>query len=194
KASPRRAMRSLVSAMSSLSSYRTEPVRLPTIPMMDFIVVVLPAPLRPSSVTTSPALTSKVTPCSTWDSPYQACSPSTFSSGAALAMANPEIGFAHAGVGRDRIVVALGHDPAAGEHRDPVGQIGNHTEIVLDHQHRAIGRNALDQRADASDVLVPHARHRLVEQHQLGIERERRCDLERALAAVGQLRRGPMRE
>jgi hypothetical protein len=31
-------------------------------PMMDFSVVVLPAPLRPSSVTTSPANTSKVAP------------------------------------------------------------------------------------------------------------------------------------
>jgi hypothetical protein len=31
-----------------------EPVRRPTRPMMDFSVVVRPAPLRPSSVTTSP--------------------------------------------------------------------------------------------------------------------------------------------
>ena len=59
--------------MSSLPSKRTEPVRWPTMPMIDFSVVVLPAPLRPSSVTTSPGSTSKLTPCSTWDSPYQAC-------------------------------------------------------------------------------------------------------------------------
>ena len=41
---------------------RTEPVRLPMIPITDFSVVVLPAPLRPSSVTTSPALTLKSMP------------------------------------------------------------------------------------------------------------------------------------
>ena len=44
-----------------------------TMPMTDLSVVVLPAPLRPSSVTTSPARTSKSTPCRMWDSPYQAC-------------------------------------------------------------------------------------------------------------------------
>jgi hypothetical protein len=40
--------------MSSWPSKRTEPVRLATIPMIDLSVVVLPAPLRPNSVTTSP--------------------------------------------------------------------------------------------------------------------------------------------
>ncbi len=34
-----------------------EPVRLPMMPITDFSVVVLPAPLRPSSVTTSPSFT-----------------------------------------------------------------------------------------------------------------------------------------
>ena len=48
--------------MISESLKRIEPVRLPMIPITDFSVVVLPAPLRPSSVTTSPALTSKSTP------------------------------------------------------------------------------------------------------------------------------------
>src|SRR5262245_44621018 len=125
-------------------------------PMIDFMVVVLPAPLRPSSVTTSPANTSNVAPCSTCDSPYQACSPSTASSGAApgLSMAGPEIGFAHAGIGRDRCIVSFGQHPAAGEDGDAVGQVGNHAEIVLDHQHGAIGGDPLDQRGDAIDVLV----------------------------------------
>ena len=48
-----------------------------TSPMIDFMVVVLPAPLRPSSVTTSPSATRKSTPCSTWLSPYQAFRPFT---------------------------------------------------------------------------------------------------------------------
>src|SRR5229473_7004659 len=134
-------------------------------PMIDFIVVVLPAPLRPSRVTTSPAKTSKVAPWSTWDSPYQACRASTASRGAALglSMAGTEISLAHRRVGRDRFVVALGQHPAAREHRDAVGEVGDHAEIVLDHQHRAVGGNRLDERADAFDVFVAHPGHRLVE-------------------------------
>src|SRR5574343_1341104 len=50
-----------------------EPVRLPTRPTMDLTVVVRPAPLRPSSVTTSPLCTVRSTPCRMCDSPYQAC-------------------------------------------------------------------------------------------------------------------------
>ena len=46
----------------------------PTMPMIDLSVVVLPAPLRPSSVTTSPVATSKSMPCRMCDSPYQAFS------------------------------------------------------------------------------------------------------------------------
>src|SRR5438094_1929438 len=109
-------------------------------PMIDFSVVVLPAPLRPSSVTTSPANTSKVAPCNTWDSPYQACSPSTASRGAVagLSMAHSQIGLAYLRVGRDRGVIALGEHPPACEHRDAVGEVGDHAEIVLDHQHGAI--------------------------------------------------------
>src|ERR1044071_5617 len=96
-------------------------------PMIDFMVVVLPAPLRPSSVTTSPSRTSKVAPCSTWDSPYQACSPSTASRGAvpASGMAGSQIGFAHLRVGGDRLVVALGQHAATGQHGDAIGQVGH---------------------------------------------------------------------
>src|SRR5262252_2487975 len=132
--------------------------------MIDFIVVVLPAPLRPSSVTTSPGSTSNVAPCSTWDSPYQACSPSTASSGAALgsSMAGSEIGFAHTRMGRDRVVVALGHHAPAREHGDAVRQVRDHAQIVLDHQHGALGGDPLDERRHALDVLVSHAGHRLV--------------------------------
>src|SRR2546425_3789620 len=129
-------------------------------PMIDLSVVVLPAPLRPSSVTTSPGKTSNATPCRICDSPYQACSPSTASSGAAPAtssMADPHIGFAHQRVGGDRGIVAFGEDAAAREHRDPVGQVGDDAQIVLDHQDRAVGGNRLDQGRDAIDVLVAHA-------------------------------------
>ena len=61
-ATPRRAILSEARPTVSLPSNFAEPLRLPTMPMIDFSVVVLPAPLRPSRVTTSPGLTSKSTP------------------------------------------------------------------------------------------------------------------------------------
>src|SRR5579883_3624461 len=141
--------------------------------MIDLSVVVLPAPLRPSSVTTSPARTSKATPCSTCDSPYQACRSSTASSASsglfsgmdrlvACFLAHSEIGLAHLRVRRHGRVVTLGEHAAAGEHRDAVAQVGDHAEVVLDHQHRAVGGDRLDQGGDAADVLMPHAGGRLV--------------------------------
>src|SRR5262244_1040003 len=192
-ARPSRAIRSLVRPISSFPSYRTEPVRRVTMPMIDLSVVVLPAPLRPSSVTTSPARTSKLTPCSTWDSPYQACNCSTASKGAlpGLSMADPEIGLAHVRIGRDRRVVAFRQHATSRKHRDAIGEVSDDAEIVLDHQHGAIGRDRLDERADARNVLLSHSGGRLVEQQHFRIECERRRNLERPLAAVGKLdRRG----
>ena len=61
-AMPARAIWFEASRVSSRPSNFTDPVRFATMPMIDFRVVVLPAPLRPSSVTTSPRLTSNVTP------------------------------------------------------------------------------------------------------------------------------------
>src|SRR3712207_8809449 len=127
--------------MVSTPSKTTEPRRLPMMPMIDFSVVVLPAPLRPRSVTTSPGATSKAMPWSTWDSPYQASRPWTERSGApawagarvasaasAMAMARSDIGFDHAGVLRNGGVVALGQHLAAGQHRDAVRERGHDRE------------------------------------------------------------------
>ncbi len=105
KATPIFAIRSDDVRMISALLKRTEPVRLPMMPMIDFKVEVLPAPLRPSRVTTSPAPTSKLTPCRMWDSPYQAsrfCTDRTWPFAALAAgalaiftsgMTGPQIGF-----------------------------------------------------------------------------------------------------
>src|SRR3954447_16623293 len=156
---PQRAIAFDCSPISSRSSKRTDPVRWPTIPMIDLSVVVLPAPLRPSSVTTSPARTSNVTPCRMWDSPYQACRFSTASSGVpdASGMPDSHIGFAHLRIVRDSLVVPLRQNPAAGEHRDAIGQVRDDAEIVLDHQHGAVEGDRFDQSGDPLDVLVAHA-------------------------------------
>ena len=44
------------------------------------------------------------------------------------------------------------------------------------------------------DILMRHSRHRLVEKHDLGIERERGCNFEGALASIGKLSCGRFRE
>src|SRR5688500_10040964 len=119
----------IVSAPSNV----TDPLRFGRMPMIDFRVVVLPAPLRPSRVTTSPGATSKLIPCRTWDSPYQASRFRTARSGAAEASgavrcARAASGMHASDIGLDdaRIlghggVIAFGENAAAGEHRDPVG-------------------------------------------------------------------------
>src|SRR5207248_4415506 len=117
----------------------------------DFSVVVLPAPLRPSSVTTSPAWTSKTTPCRTWDSPYQACRSRTASSGVRSRMAGAHVGLDHLRIARHARIIALGQHLAARQDGDGVRQVLDDAQIVLDHEDRAIRGHALDQRGDAVD-------------------------------------------
>src|ERR1700722_12708032 len=116
------------SVVSSVPANRTEPLRRPMMPITARSVVVLPAPLRPSNVTSSPSPTANSMPCSTCDSPYQALRPATGSSsgiGRRGFGAGAHIGLDDPGVGRDGFVVALGEDAAAGQHSDRVAQIGD---------------------------------------------------------------------
>src|SRR4051812_15205717 len=101
-------------------------------PMMARSVVVLPAPLRPSRVTTSPSPTLKSMPCRMCDSPYQACSPSTRSNSSAetaSGMAGPHIRLDDLRIAGDGVVIAFGEDPAAGQHRDRLRQVGDDRQI-----------------------------------------------------------------
>src|SRR5215472_6607471 len=111
--------------MSSRPSSVIEPLRLASRPIIARMVVVLPAPLRPRSVTTSPAFTSKVMPWRMWLSPYQACTSRTASSWVS-GMAGPHISFDDLRIGGDLGVGSLGQHLAAGEHRDAVREVGDH--------------------------------------------------------------------
>src|SRR5258706_7817186 len=93
----------------SIPSMTIEPVRRPTSPRTDFNVEVRPAPLRPSSVTTSPLWTVRSTPCSTCDSPYHACR--FWMRRTSSAMDGPHVRLHH---GRVRRHLGVG---ALGEHR-----------------------------------------------------------------------------
>src|SRR5690349_20167785 len=185
-ARPSLATRSEESAIVSLPSNRTEPSRRATIPITDLSVVVLPAPLRPRRVTTSPRRTSNWTPCRMCDSPYQACRPLTERSGLS-AMFRSQVGLDDVGVLRHRLVVSFGDDLASREHRDAVRELRDHAQVVLDHQHGPVSGDAPDEGRSALDILVGHAGGRLVEQQHFGLQRQRGRDLECALAPVRQL-------
>ncbi|MCY1241230.1 hypothetical protein D9M72_541220 [compost metagenome] len=58
---------------------------------------------------------------------------------------------------------------------------------MLDHQHRAPGRDFLDQGGHPAHVFMPHALRGFVQQHHLRFDRQGGGQLERALASVGQL-------
>src|SRR5678816_2407802 len=131
--------------------------------MIDFSVVVLPAPLRPSSVTTSPCAISNATPCRMCDSPYHACRSRTSRSGVAadaavalgiaLAMSGAHVRLDDGRIRRYRLVVALREHLATREDGDVIRQRRDDGQVVLDHQHRPVDRHLLDQRGDALDVL-----------------------------------------
>src|SRR5262245_60438499 len=148
-AMPSRAMRLEGIAMVSVSPSFTEPLRWVTMPMIDLSVVVLPAPLRPSSVTTSPRATSNEVPCRMCDSPYHELRSRTLSR-APLApasdMCGSEIGLHDVGILRYRSVVAFREHLATREHRDMVGERRHDRQVVLDHEHRPVGGDLPDQR------------------------------------------------
>src|SRR5689334_8882588 len=160
----------------STPSNEMEPLRLPRMPMIDFKVVVLPAPLRPSKVTTSPAFTVKFMPCRMCDSPYQASRfftsrmvppPAVVALPGRVAvitsgMTRPQIGFLDALVFRQFGVRSFGKHLTPGQHRDAVRQVRHDAQIVLDHQDGIFGGDTLDQGGDLVDVLVTHAGHRLI--------------------------------
>jgi hypothetical protein len=92
----------------SLSARRSHRARTPRPgPGWPCSVVVRPAPLRPSSVTTSPSLTVKSTPCRMCDSPYQACRPADAQqSSRAISACRPKLGYRRSHVGLDHLRVA----------------------------------------------------------------------------------------
>src|SRR4051794_34204194 len=140
-----------ISPHVSLPRNFTLPSRRGTTPMIDFIVVVLPAPLRPNRVTTSPSRTSKSTPCRIWLSPYQAFRP--FSS----SIDSSQIGGDDFRILRYRFISALGQNLAAGQNGDLVAEAFHDRQIVLHHQDGAALANAPDQFDDTIDVAVRHA-------------------------------------
>src|ERR1700704_4787184 len=112
-------------------------------PMMDFKVVVLPAPLRPIRQTISPLPTSIVISCSTWLEPYQALRFSTCSIGSVLPVAKIDP--------LDRFILThlrrcpLRQQFAVMQHQNPVADPHHQLHLVLDQNDGALTREFYDQ-------------------------------------------------
>src|SRR5581483_3833986 len=105
-------------------------------------VVVLPAPLRPSSTVMAPEGTVKSTPCRMWYCPMWVCTPSRVSSASAMAglragrrcRGDAEVGLLHHCRADHRSRLAVGHQPAVVQHDDAVGEAAHDVHLVLDEQ------------------------------------------------------------
>ena len=106
-------------------------------------------------------------------------------------LAGAEIGLDHLGIALDLLGRAGGDAPAAVEHDDPVGDVHDHAHVVLD-QHdgdAALLVHVEDVARHVFLLFLVHAAHRLVEQQQLGLERQRAAQFDPLAQAVGQRRR-----
>src|ERR1700684_3658543 len=124
-------------------------------PITAFRVVVLPAPLRPSKVATSPSATLKLMPCSTCDSPYHASRSRTSSrvrlAAIASGMTGSKIGLAHFDVLRDLAIGAFGENLTTRQHGDHVGEVGDHRQVRLANQHGGRLGNRAQRNGDGAE-------------------------------------------
>src|SRR3954468_11236192 len=153
------------------------------------IVVVFPAPLAPSSTTTSPSSTRRSRPRSTCTGPYAASSPSTSSR---VVIATPSLSSAPE-VGLDDALVVLHHSRGAFgdlasevEDDDLVGDAHHELHVMFDEQDRQteLVAQATDRLAELVDLGVGQPGRWFIEEEQpwLGGHRPRQFDpLERAI-------------
>src|SRR5262249_12425999 len=119
-------------------------------PMMVRKVVVLPAPLRPSSTVMAPSGTAKSTPCRMWYWPMWGCTPSSANSGSAMARApgrNTQIGLLHDRRANHLGRQTIGHQASVVQDDDAIGEASHHVHFVLNQQNRLVtlGLQRLDQ-------------------------------------------------
>src|SRR6478735_1365802 len=212
---PARARASGLRLPRSAPSRLTTPLTCLCSPMTERSNVVLPAPLRPTRVATSPGATLTLTSVSTLASPYHAersvtvrslpapsppgcvvCS-AVWSPVSSLVrspvrslmrsfMDGSEVCRDDAFVGTDLVVGTLREHLPRLEHGDPVGQRADDVHVVVDEDDCATRRDGLHEGDGAVDVLEAHAGRRFVEQQQLRVEGHRDGELERALLAIGE--------
>src|SRR5215472_6431296 len=122
--------------MSAAPSNVTAPPVGGSRPMTARIVVVLPMPLRPISVTTSPAPTVKLTSNSTCAGPYPACRCATESRPVIRSFhLVAEVRRCHLRIGAHLLRRAAREQAAVDEHRDAISEREHRGHVVLDQHH-----------------------------------------------------------
>src|SRR6266851_3654226 len=151
---------------SSLPLKIADPRVLSMRPMMDFNVVVLPAPLRPIRQTISPLATSILTSCSTWLAPYQALRSliCNIRSVLPLAKIDPLYRLVLADLQRRSFRQQL----AVVQHRDAVADPEHQLHLVLDQNDCALARQLHDEVHHDAGFFRAKPGRRLVKQHQPG--------------------------
>src|SRR5690349_20765731 len=143
--SPARARLSGDALPRSEPPHETVPSTCRCRPSTDRSSVVLPAPLRPTRITTSPGSTLRSTSLSTFASPYQAESPATcrtcwepWATWSDLLFSGlSEVGGDDLLVVADLVVGALGEDLTGLQHGHGVGQRADDVHVVVDEHDRA---------------------------------------------------------
>ncbi len=101
-----------------------------------------------------------------------------------------EIGRDHFGIIRHFHRLAVGDDPALVQHRDAVGDRQHPVDVVLDQDDGVLGGQALDQIGDHDAVGFGKPGQRLVEQQQLGVDRQGNGDFQQPLGAMRKIDAG----
>src|SRR6478735_11646537 len=99
------------------------------------------------------------------------------------------LGAVAARVGEELVGCGLLDDLAVGHEDDPVGGTAGEAHLVGDDDHRHAAAGQLGHHVEhLGDHLRVEGRGRLVEQHHLGVHRERTCDRDTLLLTTGELR------
>src|SRR6266511_5424172 len=144
------------------------PLRTGSSPMMLSMVVVFPAPLRPTRHTDSPSRTVSEMLLSTWAGPRKVL----IRSSSSMALGSQEIG-GDLFVVPDLIRRAVGQDRPLVHGDDPGAVLEDHVHVVLD-DHRRDPAGAHHRGDDVHDgrlLAGADAAGRLVEEQQLGPQR-----------------------
>src|SRR5262249_21918261 len=166
----------------------TAPRRGGSSPTVTFMLVVLPAPLRPSRPSSRPSPQRNETRCSTWLSPYIASmSASSSASFAKVNLLGARMRH-HLGAG------PLDLDPTEMQDRDALGEIERHIHVVLDHDDGHLARDRRQQLLHFPPLVAREAGEGLVEQKHFRVLRQGHRDLDPSPLAVGGLAERPVEQ
>src|SRR5450756_821264 len=182
RATPRAAIDSGGKPVTGWPKTRTWPRRGASRPVVTFMQVDLPAPLRPSRPSMRASPSSNATSCST------RLSPSNASLCSRLRALVAKIDLPRARIVHHFGAIALDDHFAEMQQRDVLGELQCHVHVVLDHHDGDVARYCQQTLLYIAPLIDGQAGERLIEQQHFGVLRERHGDLDAAAFAVGGLR------